>query len=198
MKQILKNTLAVLVKKEKRQFVILLLLDILISILDILSLVVLLWIIKFYIQPADTAQLSWLPVPLTNRDSVLLIAVFLVLFAVKNLAGFLISRAYFTFISKVAVRISQNNLVNYQQASYAEFVNTDSSVYIRNICLRPFEFCQYMLTGIQQIITQLSLMLIAIIAIIIFNAKLFLLLLVILLPPVFLVFGYVKKRLTHA
>lgn len=198
MKHILKNTLAVLDKKEKRQFVILLLLDIFISILDILSLVFLLWIIQFYIQPPGTTNLSWLPRWLARRDSVLLIAVFLVLFGIKNLSGFIISRTYFTSISKVAIRISQNNLVNYQQASFAEFVNTDSSAHIRNICLRPFEFCQFMLGGIQQIITQLSLMLIVIIAIIIFNAKLFLLLLLILLPPVIIVFWFVKKRLTHA
>jgi len=198
LKHILKNTLAVLDKKEKKQFAILLLLDIFISILDILSLVILLWIIKFYIQPDDPANLSFLPGWLVNKDSVLLIAVFLVLFGIKNLSGFIISRAYFTFITKVAIRISQNNLVNYQQASFAEFVNTDSSAHIRNICLRPFEFCQYMLSGIQQIITQLSLMLIAIIAIIIFNAKLFLLLLLILLPPVIIVFWFVKKRLTAA
>ncbi|MEO7307060.1 MAG: ABC transporter ATP-binding protein [Ferruginibacter sp.] len=198
MKHILKNTLAVLDKKEKKQFVILLLLDIFISVLDILSLVFLLWIIQFYIQPAYSGNLSFLPAWLANRNSVLLITAFLVLFGIKNLSGFIISRAYFTFISKVAIRISQNNLVNYQQASFAEFVNTDSSAHIRNICLRPFEFCQFMLGGIQQIITQLSLMLIAIIAIIIFNAKLFLLLLLILLPPVVIVFWFVKKRLANA
>ena len=198
MKHILKNTLAVLDEKEKKQFVILLLLDIFISVLDILSLAFLLWIIQFYIQPASPANLSFLPAWLVNRDSVLLIAVFLLLFGIKNLSGFIISRAWFTFISKVAIRISQNNLVNYQQAAFAEFVNTDSSAHIRNICLRPFEFCQYMLSGIQQIITQLSLMLIAMIAIILFNAKLFLLLLLILLPPVIIVFWFVKNRLTLA
>ena len=198
MKHILKNTLAVLDKKEKKQFFILLMLDIIISIADILFLALLLWIIQFYIQPVPENNLPILPTWLVDKNSIVLIAVFFILFSIKNWAGFLINRANYKFISKVAIRISGNNLSAYQQGGFEEFVNTDSSTHIRNICFRPFEFCQYMLSGIQQIITQLSLMLIAIIAIILFNAKLFLLLLLILLPPVVIVFWFVKKRLTVA
>ena len=194
----LKNILAVLDKKEKKHFFVLLLLDIMVSLLDILFLAVLLWIIQFYILPGHQNKISFLPAWLVNNNSILFIAVFVLLFALKNWSGYLISRAHFKFISRVAIRISHNNLVNYQQAAFSEFINTDSSTHIRNICYRPFEFCQYMLLGMQQIITQLSLILIAIIAIILFNAKLFLLLLFILLPPVVIVFWFVKKRLTVA
>jgi ABC-type bacteriocin/lantibiotic exporter with double-glycine peptidase domain len=54
------------------------------------------------------------------------------------------------------------------------------------------------LSGLQQIVTQLMLIIFAIIAIIIFNAKLFLLLLIILLPPVVIVFFLIKKRMEQA
>ena len=98
----------------------------------------------------------------------------------------------------MAVRISGINLSNYQQGEFSDFVNIDSSVQIRKISLQPFEFCQFILSGIQQIITQSFLIILTVAAIILFNAKLFLLLLLILLPPVILVFYIIKKRLTHA
>ena len=191
-----KNILSVLDKKEKREFLVLVMLDILVSIIDIIFLAGLLWIIQFYIQPDHTYKLSFLPGWMTKKDSILFIAVFVLLFSIKNWLGFIIARGHSRFINRVAIRISHNNLLNYQQAAFSEFINVDSSVHIRTICFRPFEFCQYMLSGIQQIITQLSLMLITVIAIVLFNAKLFLLLLLILLPPVVIVFWFVKKRLT--
>ena len=114
------------------------------------------------------------------------------------MAGYFITRAQYKFISRVAVRISRNNLSNYQHAAFEDFINIDSSVYLRKICYQPFEFCQFILSGIQQIITQSFLILLTIIAIVLFNAKLFLLLLIILLPPVIVVFYFIKKRLAKA
>jgi ABC-type bacteriocin/lantibiotic exporter with double-glycine peptidase domain len=195
-KKIWKNTRAILTEKEKRKFSFLILLDIFISVVDIISLAILLWIVQFYIQPADTKNLNFLPQWLISSNSVWLIAVFFVLFGLKNIAGYFIARAQYRFNSGVAVRISRNNLLNYLHDRFDEFVTIDSSKHIRKICFQPFEFCQYILSGIQQIITQSCLIIIAILAILLFNAKLFLLLLAILLPPVIIVFYLVKKRMT--
>jgi ABC-type multidrug transport system fused ATPase/permease subunit len=192
---ILNNTWVILDKKEKKQFVILTMLSIVISIADILALIALLWIVQFYVQPGNTRGLHFLPGWLANNNSVSLIALFVVLFSIKNIAGYLIAKAHYTFTGRVAVRLSRNSLVNYQQAEFAEFVHVDSSALIRKIAIQPFDFSQQVLSGLQQIITQLSLIIITIIAILIFNAKLFLLLLVILLPPVIVVFYFLKNRL---
>lgn len=197
-KNILKNTLAVLDKKEKKHFGMLILLDIFISIADILSLALLLWIIQFYIQPGQISKLSFLSRWMTAGNQAVFIAVFFLLFGAKNIGAYFISRFHYRFFGKVAVRISHDNLLRYQLGSYDEFVNTDSSAHIRRIGFQPFEFCQHLLSGIQQIITQLSLISLTIIAIILFNAKLFLLLLLILLPPVIVVFYLMKKRLAAA
>ena len=195
MNNILNNTWAILNKKEKKQFVILIILSIAISIADILALVALLWIIQFYVQPGNTSDLHFLPGWLADKNSVLLIALFVVLFSIKNIAGYLIAKSHYTFTGRVAVRLSRNSLVHYQQAAFSEFVHTDSSALIRKIALQPFDFSQQVLSGLQQIITQLSLITITIIAILLFKAKLFLLLLVILLPPVIAVFYFLKNRL---
>jgi ABC-type bacteriocin/lantibiotic exporter with double-glycine peptidase domain len=195
-KQTLKNTWSALEKKEKKRFISLLLLDTSISIIDILSLALLLWIIQFYVQPDYAGDLSFLPVWLADNNSIAFIAVFFILFTLKNLAAFFVARAWYRFIGKVAVRISHNNLVNYQQAAFEEFIHTDSSVHIRKISFQPFEFCQYILSGIQQIITQAFLILVAITGILLFNTRLFLLLIVILLPPVIAIFYFIRHRLS--
>src|SRR6478735_1377515 len=66
-KHILKNTLLVLDKNEKKHFTILIVLDIFISIVDILSLALLLWIIQFYIEPVQPNALSFFPGWLLDR-----------------------------------------------------------------------------------------------------------------------------------
>ena len=198
MKSIFKNTLAVLEAKEKNKFLLLICLDLIISVLDVLSLALLLWIIQFYIQSGNNYIPSFLPAWITDNNSAWLIAIFCIFFAIKNAAAFLVAKAYYKFNSDVAIRISYNNLSGYQQSTYDDFVNIDSSKHIRRICFQPFEFCQYILTGIQQIITQSSLIIVTVAAILIFNAKLFLLLLLVLLPPVILVFYWMKKRMNLA
>ena len=173
------------------------LLDIIISIVDILSLALLLWIIKFYIEPTHPSP-AFLPGWMANRDSVSFIAAFFILFGLKNIAGYFITRAQYKFIGGVAERISYQNLLSYQLGEFHDYVNIDSSAYIRKISIQPFEFSQYLLSGIQQIVTQLFLVAITVIAILVFNAKLFFFLLLALLPPVVFVFYLIKKRLTAA
>jgi ABC-type multidrug transport system fused ATPase/permease subunit len=193
----LKNIWSVLDAPEKRKFRILTGLDILISILDIASLALLLWIIRFYIEPGEAAT-EVLPHWLADKESTAFIALFLVLFSIKNIAAYFVTRSQYDLSSRVAVRISANNLARYQHAPFAEFIQTDSSIQVRKIGFQPFEFCQYMLSGIQQVFTQGFLITLTILAILIFNAQVFLLLLLILLPPVALVFYIIKKRLAAA
>jgi ABC-type multidrug transport system fused ATPase/permease subunit len=197
-RNIFKKTIAVLRPEEKRRFSFLMVLDVSISIVDILSLAFLLWIVQFYIQPSEARSLIFLPEWMQDKNSIAPIAVFLLLFSSKNLLAFFIIRIQNDFIAKVAVRISKDNLLSYQQGRFEEFVNTDSSVHVRKIAFQPFEFCQNVLGGLQQINTQVSLIVIAVAAILFFNAKLFLLLLLTLLPPVVAVFYFIKKNLTKA
>lgn len=194
MKKIIENICNNLTPKERRKFLTLSVFDICISLIDIFSLAALLWIIQFYLSPGDNDSLA-LPQWLTNRNSIALIAVFLIFFIVKNIAGLLVSRNQSRFISKIAIRISQNHLKGYQQTDYNDYVQTDSSHHIRTIAIQPFEFCQHMLTGAFQIVTQLFLVSMTIIAILLFNTQIFLLLLAILLPPAVVVFLIIKRKM---
>ena len=130
-----------------------------------------------------------------DPGSVALIGFFFILFGIKNLFGIFISSAHFRFISRVAVRISANKLAAYQQGKFEEFVNIDSSAHISKIASYPFEFAQHILSGIQQILIQSILILVTVTAILLYDARLFLFLLLVLVPPVTIVFFYIKNRL---
>jgi ABC-type bacteriocin/lantibiotic exporter with double-glycine peptidase domain len=195
LKEKLKHIFLILTPPEKRQFWIQIVLNIFISIADIGTLAFLLLVINFYINRSGSTSLDFLPSWMLNPGSVTLIAVFFILFSIKNLLGIIISNAQFKFIGSVAVRISKRKLYNYLYGNYSDFVNIDSAEQIRKIALQPFDFCQHILSGIQQIIIQLVLIFLTIAAILVYDAKLFVILLLILLPPVTFVFFYIKQKL---
>jgi len=113
----------------------------------------------------------------------------------KSIAGYLILQAQYKFVYSTASRISENNLLNYLEGSYTDYVNIDSAVQVRKISQQPIEFAHYMLAGVQLIITESILVLLTVMAILFFNAKLFLLLFIILLPAVIAISFLIKKRL---
>jgi ABC-type multidrug transport system fused ATPase/permease subunit len=167
--------------------------DIVLNIADILVLAALLWIIQFYIQPThqNTYITNLLGVESHSWVPVLTI---LGLFIIKNFCALLLSKEQADFNSKIAIRFSAEKLRAFQAADYFQYVKQDSSKNIRQIAFQPFDYCQYVLGGAQQLITQGSLIGMAIVVILLYNAKIFLLLLSILVLPVWLVFYFVKKK----
>lgn len=198
MNKIVSNILTVLHRREKIQLWVLIVLDVMISVLDILFIALLLYIINFYTQPDYSKQHSHFFFNLVNKNPILLVAVFFFCFSIKNFLGFLIFKKQNDFVYAVASRISKNNLENYLHNSYLNYVHVDSSVHIRKIGQEPIEFGHYVLRSLQQIIGQSVLILITIIAMFLFNAMLFLILFLILLPPVILISYSMKRWLASA
>ena len=192
MRKLFSDIIRVLNKKEKEQFYWLILFNTIINVADILSIAALLFIINFYIHPSAGIS-SFLPLWLADQKSSTLILLFILLFSLKTLFAYLMANYQFRYAYNIAGRISRLQLYDYLQKDYLEHIHTDSSVYLRKIGQQPMEFCQYVLTGTQQVISQSILVLLTIAGILLFKAKLFLLLLTILLPPVILV-AYVMKR----
>jgi len=170
----------------------LILLDILISILDIAFLAILLWVVQFYTHQAPGMHLSN---AFLHRYPLLPIIVFFILFSVKNFFGFRVFRLQLKFVYGVASRLSQKNVLNYLNGSYSDYVNIDSSVHIRKISQQPIEFCHYVLAGLQQVVSQSVLILITVAAILAYDPVLFPLLLMILTPPVIFIAYLMKKKL---
>jgi len=197
LKEKFKHIFSILTPSEKRQFWVLIALNALISVIDLAALAFLLLVISFYINNS-VKGLDFLPGWVLDQNSVMLITFFLIIFGLKNLLGISISNRQYSFISRVAVRISKNKLENYQRGQFENYINIDSSELIRKIAFQPFEFCEHILLNIQQVIIQSFLIVLTITAILLYNVKLFLLLFVILLPPVILVFFFIKKRVAAA
>ncbi len=131
---------------------------------------------------------------LMNPQSLWLIGLFLMFFILKSIAAYLLHAAQFKFVYRVALRIAGSKLRSYLKGNYADFVKIDSSVHIRSISQQPIEFSQYVLAGTQQIITESILICLSVIAIILYNAKVFLLLSMVLLPAVIFLAWLTRKR----
>jgi ABC-type multidrug transport system fused ATPase/permease subunit len=97
----------------------------------------------------------------------------------------------------VASRLSDRNIRQYLKDSYIRFINVDSSVLIRKISQQPIEFSNYILTNVQQVVSQSVLIFFTIVAILFYHPLLFLLLFVLLLPPVVLLAWFIRKRLKN-
>ena len=193
--QFLRNILTILQKNEKRKVLQLILLDVFVSILDILFLVLLLFIINFYTQVARPVYPASPYLDIWYRHPLLLIGIFTVLFALKNwFALFIIKKQYY-FIYQVASRISAQKLEDYFEGSYSDYVNIDSSVHLRHIHYDSLDFADFVLRGCQQVLSQCVLIIITFIPILIFKPVLFSLLLLVLIPPFFLLFFIIKRRL---
>jgi ABC-type multidrug transport system fused ATPase/permease subunit len=195
LKQILKDVFKILSTKETQKLWRLTVADVFISILDIVFLIVLLYVINFYTQSTSQVSTKYFSPALFHEYPVILISLFLLLFTLKNILGFFISKAQFNYVYNIASRISRDNLFQYLNGPYTDYIHVDSSVMNRRISQQPIEFCHYVLNGFQQIFSQTALVLITIIAVVIFNPLLLPLLILILMPPVFLVSFFIKKKL---
>ena len=194
MKKTIKNIFTILTGKEKSKVIQLIFLNILVSILDIGFLAMLLLVIQFYTNPASSIS-TYLSFNIFKKSPLLPIALFFILFSIKNYFAFRIIRMHLKFIYQVSSRLSEKNLTGYLNGDYNDYVNIDSSVHIRRISQQPIEFGHYVLGGFQQIISQSVLILITIIAILIYNPVLFALLFIILAPPIILIGFLMKKKI---
>jgi ABC-type multidrug transport system fused ATPase/permease subunit len=195
--QFLSGILNILDQKERVRLFLLIFLDVLISALDIAFLGLTLLVVNFYIKNSTLPYSSWLPHSLANKDSVLLILVFFILFGIKNVVAYWVSSARYRFIYKIASRLSEQGIRQYLKSDYFQFVQVDSSVHIRKINQQPIEFSHYILTNFQQIISQSVLVLFTIAAILFYHATLFLLLFFLLMPAVILLGWLLKRQLKH-
>ncbi|WP_179413603.1 ATP-binding cassette domain-containing protein [Mucilaginibacter sp. E4BP6] len=194
MKYFIQLVLRILDHKEKVKFGLNIILDLLIGVLDIVFLGLLLIVINFY----STNQLPvthFLQQSLFDKNSLVLISFFLGLYGIKNWLGYHISKSQNSFFYDVASRLSKQNMLDYLSEDYFKFINIDSSVYTRKISQQPIEFSNYILTNIQQIISQSILIFFTIVGILFYHPSLFISLFVLLMPPVILSGYYIKCRL---
>jgi ABC-type bacteriocin/lantibiotic exporter with double-glycine peptidase domain len=192
MLKLIRKIVAVLTAREKSRLILLTILDTICGVADIAGLALLLWVIRLYAEgPVAGAHGGS-----GGGVSLWPIALFFLLFGIKNWLSFLIYSAQARLRYGVASRISRQNLLYYLEGDYSQYAHTDSAAHVLKIAQQPIEFCQFVLGGLQQSITEATLIGVTVVAVLLFNAKLFLLLLVLLLPPV-VITGYLAKQKLH-
>lgn len=166
-----------------------------ISLLDILFLAIVVGLINITTSHQQVIVAGY-PVSAIVWGNLAMVSVItIVLFGIKNIASYFITQSQYRYSYRVAARLSNSRLVQYLHSDYFNYVNTDSSVYMYQIGQQPIEFSQYILLGIQQIMVQAALISLTIIAILIYNAKLFLIITIFILPPVLIVAYLVRKKI---
>jgi ABC-type multidrug transport system fused ATPase/permease subunit len=190
--KLVSNIKSVLTVGEKRTLLILIAADAFISLADIAALAGLLLIISSY-TGQKTASFSFIP-----QHPELSMLVFFLAFTAKNLLAFTIRKKQVLFSYGVAARLSRQKMLQYLQGQHQQYSSINSSVYVKQISQVPVEFAHYVLAGVQQIATQTILVAIAATAIAWFNAKLFLWVLLILLPAGLIAAALLKKKIQQA
>lgn len=192
------KTLVILQKDENRRFFRQLFFNTLISLADIAALAGIVLVLAVYAAGEKPALLEVFPDTFSDPGSPALIIVFFILFLFKSIAGYYITRSQFNFVYDTAGRISLQQLSAYLDGSYDDYLRSDSSVTIRRVSQSANEFCQHIVAGFLQMITQVVLVIVAAAAIIIYNPSLFIMLFIILLPPVTLLSFLLRKKLKDA
>jgi ABC-type multidrug transport system fused ATPase/permease subunit len=198
LKQAIKNILIILTAREKKRGWLLAIADACISMLDIFFLLVLLYLLRFYTQPAPGINNRFTAVAIFTAYPLLPVLIFFILFTLKNAAGFFVAKMQCQFVYHVASRISEELMERYLNGDYTAYVSIDSSVVNRGISQEPVEFAHYVLNGMQQIFSQCILVVITLLAICLLNPLLIPLLMLVLVPPFFLVQRLVKRKLNAA
>lgn len=191
----LSGVLNILDQKERARLFLLAFLDVIVSAFDITFLGFSVVVINFYIKNTGLPRFSFLPKQIADQNSILLISLFFILFGIKNIFAYWISTHQFKFIYAVASRLSKRNIYRYLRDDYLNYINIDSSLNIYKISHQPIEFSTYMLTNLQQVISQSVLILFSVVAILCYNAVLFFLLLLLLIPAVAIIGLVLKQRL---
>lgn len=195
MKRIITDILNILEQREKVKLAWLILSDLVMGILDVAFLGMILVVINFYTTNKETGFIAFLPEVLLNRNSLLLITAFLLTFGFKNWLGYRNIKQQQHFFYSVASRLSKRNIQNYLKDDYLRFVSVDSSVLIRRISNQPIEFSNYILNNVQQIISQGILILVTVTGILFWQPGLFVMLFLLLVPPVVLLANYIRVKL---
>ena len=196
MKQTYKNIISVLTREERRTFFILMGCSLLISVADILSIALLFIIVNLYTPKNVQPVLPLFPSFKLEEHYLLPVVIILVIFLLKSFGGYIVYKLQYRFTGKVSSRVSEKNLLLYMEGTFEDHVNIDSAVMIRKIYLQAIEFANYILSGIQQIVTETILVLLSVIALLLFDAKLLFIVALVLLPAIVVLSYITKKRLT--
>jgi ABC-type multidrug transport system fused ATPase/permease subunit len=196
--RILRQAIGILSLRERSRLLRLTLLQGLVSIADIGSIAILLALIQSYAATGSPGIIGRAVQRLSDLHALLAPILVLLLFLGKNSLAYSSIKAQFEFIYSVATRLSADRLDEYFRSDFGSFTDTNSAVHTARISYQPMEYASFILGGMQQLFSELVLIILAVALMLIFKAKLFFILLLMLTPPLLLAVRFSKRRLGAA
>ena len=132
-----------------------------------------------------------------NRLIFVFVLTLVFLFLFKNWLGILIDTYKIRYSTSIAQRLAKQQFQKYFRQDYLQFNENPGSVLIKNIQLLPSEFCNHLLLSQLDSLAELCILTFLLIGILIFQPVLFMLFLIIFLPPLYFLYQLKKKRLTR-
>lgn len=172
------------------------LLNLLSSLADIAAIAFLFLVINFYSPQLSTVSSFLQPNKYFQQESVVPAVLLIAVFLSKSFFGYSVYKMHFRFVNNVASALSTEKMLQYFEGVYADYVNIDSAVFVRKICFQPVEFAQYILSGFLQMTTEIILIILTIAALLLYDAKLLLIVSAVLLPAIGFLSYVTKKRLS--
>ncbi len=165
----------------------------LVSVADILAYAGLLAVVAYYTKSGSgiSASLDQIGFDRPWVPAVFLLACFLV----KNASALWVYERQSKYAYSVASRLSRTQLRHYLSGPFSDYVSVNSSQHQHRIHHQPIEFAHFVLSGFQQMLTEVILIALAVSAILVFQPKLFLILVVLLVPALWLCYYVVRRML---
>lgn len=172
----------ILLPAERKYFRWLMVCNLFTSALDIFSIGLLFMAVRWY--AAHSTQPALWP-------ALLLLACF----AAKSAGGYWFYKAQCRFAFAVSGRLSATLVNNYLEGGYENYARQDTAALVRSIVHAPAEFAQFILSGAQQLLTEILLIAIAVSALLWYNGWLLIVVCLTLAPAVLVLFYLTRKKL---
>jgi ABC-type bacteriocin/lantibiotic exporter with double-glycine peptidase domain len=178
---------------ERRSFAWLTLGNAFMSLLDIAAYALLLAVVAYY--AGATGKLTAAIESVARQQPLAPAFLLLLLFVFKNLCAIWIYERQSKYAYAVATRLSRHQLRVYLDGPYTDFITVNASRNLHRIHHQPIEFAHFVLSGFQQLFTECMLIMLTVVAILSYQMQLFLVLLALLLPALWLSYHIVRRRL---
>lgn len=175
----------ILTTPERMKLRLLATMHVIMNVLDIVALAALIYIINIYTREKPVLRKDLIPDWLLHRNILTPFLALVIFFIIKSVVGFLILRFQNRYLYTVATRLSR---LNFQKIQTGAGKHADDSEAIRTVSQIPVEFAEHVLLSVKQILSEICLISMAAIALFIFRPKLFILILIIVIPVTFIIY----------
>ena len=189
LKMMLAKAFQILNSQQKRTYSVSLFFMVISSLLEMLSLGLLIPFITAIVSPNTFAGFTFLKsfFPLLNQlhdyyPAAILGTIVSFLFIMKNIVSYYLYAYYNRFVYSIAADISKDKMIEYYKLRFPEYQKRNTAEMLREIAFIPVEFSQHIILGSMTIASELMLIVLCAAAMVVLQFQIFMLTICTLLP----------------